>query len=461
MYIQLEGGFYMQHYFLSKALIGNDWAKNVLVGVDDNGVISSIQRDETCVSGVEKLGGLVLPSIPNLHSHAFQRAMAGLAEVTGDPQDSFWTWREQMYGMVGKLTPEQIGIIARYLYVDMLKGGYTQVAEFNYLHHDFDGTPYCNDDMSKQLQNAAQSVGIGQTLLPVLYTYSGFGQQPPNEMQKRFIQTTEQYLTQFNHLQNECAPLNNLGICFHSLRAVSKEQIHEVLDKLPTNTPIHIHISEQMKEVNDCLKWSNCRPVEYLFKHFNIDKRWCLVHATHLNEKEVTSIANSGAIAGICPSTEANLGDGFFPAVEYLSQNGQWGIGSDSHVSVNVLEELRWFEYGQRLIKQKRNCLSSKGQPSVGQLLWSQAARGGAQACGVSIGEIAIGYRADWVELKEDEWLANLPPSQKLNRWIFSGEKKQIATVYVAGKCVIKNGTHKLDKELNEQFAQVMKELMD
>lgn len=461
MYIQLVmGDINMQRYFLNKALIGDNWTENVLIDVDNQGIISSMEVDTTCPADAKTLDGLVLPSMPNLHSHAFQRAMAGLAEVTGDPQDSFWTWRQQMYAMVGRLTAEQVGVIAQYLYVDMLKSGYTQVAEFNYLHHDQFGTPYDNDDISTQLQNAASSVGIGQTLLPVLYTYSGFGQQSPDETQKRFIQSTQQYLTQFTELKNQCSPLNSLGICFHSLRAVSKEQMQEVLSVLPTDVPIHIHIAEQMKEVNDCIEWSGYRPVEYLFENFNVDKRWCLVHATHLNENEVESIANSKAIAGICPSTEANLGDGFFPAVEYLSKKGRWGIGSDSHVSVNVLEELRWFEYGQRLIKQKRNCLSSTEQPSVGQLLWTQASRGGAQACGVSMGEIGIGYRADWLEIEEDEWLVGLSYAQKLNRWLFSGEKNKIANVYVAGKCVIENGCHELDQELSVKFSQVMKDLM-
>ncbi|MGK0273204.1 MAG: formimidoylglutamate deiminase [Cocleimonas sp.] len=450
----------MKHYFFKKALIGDDWAENILIDVDDDGFIASLEADTACPTDVNKLEGLVLPSVPNLHSHAFQRAMAGLAEVTGDPNDSFWTWRQQMYAMVERLTAEQVGIIARYLYVDMLKGGYTQVAEFNYLHHEQSGTPYSNDDMSKQLQNAASSVGIGQTLLPVLYTYSGFGQQLPSEAQKRFIQSTQQYLTQFTQLQDQCSPLNSLGICFHSLRAVSKEQMQEVLSALPSDIPIHIHISEQMKEVNDCIDWSGYRPVEYLYENFDVDKRWCLVHATHLNEKEVKSIARSEAVVGICPSTEANLGDGFFPAVEYLSKNGRWGIGSDSHVSVNVLEELRWFEYGQRLGKQKRNCLSSIEQPSVGQLLWTQAGRGGAQACGVSLGEIGVGYRADWLEIKDDEWLVGLSNAQKLNRWLFSGEKNKINNVYVAGKRVIENGCHELDQELSIQFAQVMKELL-
>lgn len=451
----------MQCYFLTQALVGDNWVENVLINLDQQGVISSIHSNAVCPDDAECLEGLVIPSMPNLHSHAFQRAMAGLAEVAGDPQDSFWTWRQQMYAMVKKITPEQVNVIAQYLYVEMLKGGYTHVAEFNYLHHNHDGSPYPDDDMSMQLQNAASRVGIGQTLLPVLYSYSGFEQQPADEMQKRFIQTTQQYLAQFKQLQKRTTSLNQVGICFHSLRAVDKDQMQQVLATLPSNLPVHIHIAEQMKEVNDCLSSNGCRPVEYLFRHFDVDKRWCLIHATHLNNSEISAIAHSGAIAGICPSTEANLGDGLFPAVEYLTENGQWGIGSDSHVSVSALEELRWFEYGQRLIKQRRNRLSTSEQPSVGQSLWTQAARGGAQACGIAIGEIKVGNRADWLELKEDAWLAGLSHSQKLNRWLFSGDKTQINNVYVAGQRTIKNGTHQRDQELNEQFAQVMNALMN
>jgi len=461
MYIQYEGDKNMKRYFFRKALLGDNWAENILIDVDDHGMIAKLDVNAQCPPNIDKVADLVLPSIPNLHSHAFQRAMSGLAEVTGDPNDSFWTWRQQMYAMVERLTPEQVGVIAQYLYVDMLKGGYTQVAEFNYLHHDQSGTPYDNDDISKQLLKAASRAGIGQTLLPVLYTYSGFGQQLPTPGQKRFIQSTQQYLTQFTNLQAHCSPLNRLGICFHSLRAVSKEQIQEVLLELPSDVPVHIHISEQMKEVNDCIEWSGFRPVEYLYENFDVDKRWCLIHATHLNESELDAIAKSEAVAGICPSTEANLGDGFFPAVEYLARNGRWGIGSDSHVSVNALEELRWFEYGQRLVKQKRNRLSSIAQPSVGHLLWTEAARGGAQACGIPLGEIGVGYRADWLEIKDDEWFAGLSNPQKLNRWLFSGEKSKITNVYVAGHRVIENGAHKLDKELSDKFAKVMKVLLD
>lgn len=450
----------MNSYFFNNALIADGWAENVVIGVDEQGMIACIEIGSECPVGAKKIEGLIIPAMANLHSHAFQRVMAGLAEVTGDINDSFWTWRQQMYAMVSRLTAPQVGVIAQYLYVDMLKGGYTQVAEFNYLHHDPSGRAYEHDDIAKQLQNAASVVGIGQTLLPVIYTYSGFGAQLPSEGQKRFIQSTQQYLAQFNNLQTQCAPLNSLGICFHSLRAVSTTQMDEVLAALPSHLPVHIHIAEQMQEVNDCVAWSGHRPVEYLYKHFDVDSRWCLVHATHLNDNEIASIAHSQAVVGICPSTEANLGDGFFPAVAYLSENGRWGIGSDSHVSVNALEELRWFEYGQRLVKQKRNRLSSIQQPSVGERLWTEAAKGGAQACGVAMGEIAVGCRADWIELKEDEWFAGLSNAQKLNRWLFSGEKRQIANVYVAGKQVIKNGSHELDETLATQFAKVMQTLM-
>ncbi len=449
----------MKCFFIDNAYVQGEWKKSVSVTVNDDGFIAQIIPDSHADKDATHIKGLVIPSMPNLHSHAFQRAMAGFAEIAGDPQDSFWTWREQMYHLVERLTPEQVHTIASYLYVGMLKGGYTQVAEFNYLHHDVNGLSYQNDDMSTQLIAAAKDVGIGQTLLPVLYTFSGFGDQPAQPLQKRFIQTTEQYLEQFRNLLNTQTGLQNLGICFHSLRAANIQQMKSVLEALPDELPVHVHISEQMKEVNDCIDWCGQRPVEYLYSQLPVNQRWCLVHATHLNQNEVSLIAKSGAVAGICPTTEANLGDGIFSAVDYIQQNGYWGIGSDSHVSLNALEELRWLEYGQRLVHQKRNRLVSSEQKSVGELLWSQAAKGGAQACGVKLGQLDVGYRADWLELRSNEWMSYQPTEQWLNRWLFAGEKSQIDNVYVAGNQVIRNGHHPLEDELSERFSKVMKEL--
>ncbi|MFS2223369.1 formimidoylglutamate deiminase [Pantoea sp. B65] len=450
----------MSSYFASRALLATGWKHAVRIEVDALGVISSIS-DNSEAAGAITLPGSVIPAIANLHSHAFQRAMAGLAEVAGDPQDSFWTWRDLMYRMVQRLSPQQVGDIARHLYIDMLKGGYTQVAEFHYLHHDLNGAPYPQDEMLQQLIAAAEQVGIGQTLLPVLYSYAGFGAQPPQAGQKRFIQDAERYLRQQENLSAllQHKPLQNQGLCFHSLRAVSQQQMAEVLAASSASLPVHIHIAEQEKEVNDSLAWSGERPVNWLLDRFEVNSRWCLIHATHLDQGEIDRLARSGAVAGLCPTTEANLGDGIFPASDYIAQGGRWGIGSDSHVSLDVVEELRWLEYAQRLRDRRRNRIVNPQQNSVGDLLYTQAAAGGAQACGVNIGTLAVGQRADWLVLEQDGWLDSCPDHALLNRWLFAGNRSQIRDVWVAGKQQIAAGQHALQAESDRRFAAVMKAL--
>lgn len=450
----------MSSYFATRALLANGWKHNVRIEVDAQGFISAI-TPESSAEGAVRLNGAVIPAIANLHSHAFQRAMAGLAEVAGDPQDSFWTWRDLMYRMVQRLSPQQVGDIATHLYIDMLKGGYSQVAEFHYLHHDVNGNPYPQDDMLQQLIAAAERAGIGQTLLPVLYSHAGFGAQPPQPGQKRFIQDADSYLRQQERLRSLLAdkPRHNQGLCFHSLRAVTQQQMEQVLAASPADLPVHIHIAEQEKEVNDSLAWSGERPVSWLLDRFAIDSRWCLIHATHLDNSEISRLASSGAVAGLCPTTEANLGDGIFPATDYIAQGGRWGIGSDSHVSLDVVEELRWLEYAQRLRDRRRNRIVNSQQNSVGDLLYQQAAAGGAQACGVKTGLLAAGQRADWLVLAEDAWLASCEDQALLNRWLFAGHRGQIRDVWVAGKQLIAGGQHPLQAESEQRFASVMRAL--
>ncbi|QZY89257.1 formimidoylglutamate deiminase [Pantoea dispersa] len=450
----------MAVYFAPRARLADGWQENVLIATDDQGFIRALTADSTPGDAV-RLAGPVIPAMANLHSHAFQRAMAGLAEVAGDPQDSFWTWRDLMYRMVQRLSPEQVGAIATHLYIDMLKGGYSQVAEFHYLHHDPHGQPYADDAMLHQLMQAARTAGIGQTLLPVLYSYSGFGAQPASDGQRRFIQHTDAYLQQQQRVAQWSAqqPLINHGLCFHSLRAVSEAQMHEVLAASAAHLPVHIHVAEQEKEVNDSLAWSGERPVAWLYNRFAVDARWCLIHATHLDQQEIARMADSGAIAGLCPTTEANLGDGIFPAVEYIGRGGRWGIGSDSHVSLSALEELRWLEYGQRLRDRRRNRITLTDQPSVGDLLWQQAAQGGAQACGIASGELAVGKRADWLVLEEDALLASVSSAALLNRWLFAGSSQQIRDVFVAGQPVIQQGHHAAEEAAAAGFARAMRAL--
>ncbi|MEM6159899.1 formimidoylglutamate deiminase [Erwinia sp. P6884] len=447
----------MARYFAPRLLMEEQWQENVIIDVDNHGFIRALTPGGV-TEGAERLAGAVIPAMANLHSHAFQRAMAGLAEVAGDPQDSFWTWREMMYRMVQRLTPEQVGAIAAYLYVDMLKGGYTQVAEFHYLHHDPDGQPYPDDAMLTVLIEAAELAGIGQTLLPVLYSYAGFGEQPPQAGQRRFIQHSDDYLRQQQRLLRllEGRPLHNQGLCFHSLRAVSEAQMRDVLAVSPDGLPVHIHIAEQEKEVADCLAWRGERPVEWLLNRFEVGPRWCLIHATHLSETEISRLAASRAVAGLCPTTEANLGDGIFPATAYIAQGGRWGIGSDSHVSLDVVEELRLLEYGQRLRDRRRNRIVTQQHASVGTVLYHQALEGGAQACGVKMGRIAVGYRADWLVLTDDALLGGTPSASLLNRWLFAGHRGQIEDVFVAGNKVISAGRHAAQAEIDAAFHHVI-----
>ena len=453
----------MSAFFAERALLPDGWASDVRLEVSPEGMLTRIQVNADR-QGAEVVSGPLLPGMPNLHSHAFQRAMAGLAEVAGNPNDSFWTWRDLMYRLVGRITPQQLGVIARQLYIEMLKGGYTSVAEFHYVHQDLTGKPYADPaELAVQISQAASSVGIGLTLLPVLYSHSGFGGQAPNEGQRRFIHSTESYLDLQARLQPILASQSSqrLGLCFHSLRAVTPEQIRAVLAASDPHCPVHIHIAEQQKEVADCLSWSGRRPLQWLYENTPVDNRWCLVHATHAEPDEVALMANSGAVAGLCLTTEANLGDGIFPAVDYIAQGGRWGIGSDSHVSLSVVEELRWLEYGQRLRDQRRNRLYRSDQPMVGRTLMDAALAGGAQALGQEIGALEVGKRADWLVLDGNSpYIATATGDAILNRWLFAGGDRQIRDVAVAGRWVIREGRHVDEERSAQAFAQVLKALL-
>ncbi|NWF14239.1 formimidoylglutamate deiminase [Pseudomonas reactans] len=453
----------MSAFFAERALLPNGWANDVRLEVSAEGLLTKVEANASA-EGAERLRGPVLAGMPNLHSHAFQRAMAGLAEVAGNPNDSFWTWRDLMYRMVGKISPDQLQVIARQLYIEMLKAGYTSVAEFHYVHHDVSGQPYADrTELSRQISQAAASSGIGLTLLPVLYTHSGFGGQAPNEGQRRFINSTENYLDLQARLKPLLAtqPAQQLGLCFHSLRAVTPQQINDVLAASDKACPVHIHIAEQQKEVDDCLAWSGKRPLQWLYDNVEVDERWCLVHATHADADEVARMAKSRAIAGLCLTTEANLGDGIFPAVDFLAQGGRVGIGSDSHVSLSVVEELRWLEYGQRLRDQRRNRLYRSDQPMVGRTLFDAALDGGAQALGQPIGRLEVGKRADWIVLDgNDPYLATATEDGILNRWLFAGGDRQVRDVLVNGKWVVRDGHHAGEEDSGRAFTHVLRDLL-
>ena len=393
--------------------------------------------------------------IANLHSHAFQRAMAGLAERRLHPTDSFWTWRETMYHMASRFTPEDLHAVASQLYVEMLRAGYTTVCEFHYVHHRPDGRPYANSlAMSEALLQAAQDTGIRLTLLPVLYMTAGMDGAPLSERQRRFGHTTESYLRDWFALQGRGA---QLGCAFHSLRAVPANAMRDIYEALPATAPLHIHIAEQAAEVDSAMQHLGARPVRWLLGQMPVDSRWTLVHATHLDEGEIRDLAASRATVAICPTTEANLGDGIFAAAEYFEQGGRWGIGSDSHISVSPIEELRWLEYAQRLTKQRRTVLCSDAEPRNAQLLLQGVAESAATATGYTEHELA----ADTVELDGDSAILTGATAQDLaQRWVFSGNANIVRHVTVNGTRVIEEGRHLRGEPILAAYRQVMQRLL-
>lgn len=457
----------MSKLYAENILIGSQWQADKTLSIDAEGVITSIEsgKDPQAIT----LNGSVIPGMVNCHSHAFQRAFAGYSEYRGqtdlgvDIEDSFWSWRDIMYRFVAKMTPEDAHTVASFVYVEMLKAGYTSVAEFHYLHHQAGGAHYDDPaEMSHQIINAASSTGIGLTHLPVLYSYAGFGEVTPTEAQGRFIHATEDYLKLIDRVDKNYTAQNNfqLGIAPHSLRAVSSTQLEEIIPHIRAinnKAPIHIHISEQIQEVNDCLKHYGQRPVKWLLDNHTMDENWCLIHATHLTDGETRNLAESGAVVGICPLTEANLGDGIFPTVEYLTGGGKFAIGSDSHIGINVAEELRLLEYGQRLSRHQRAVLVDKNCSSVGQYLYTKATRDGADAIGQNVGEIAIGKRADLVVLNPDHpSMLCKKGSFILDAAIFACTELPVKDVYVAGKQVVESGQHNLDSQLKENYKSVL-----
>jgi len=446
----------------SHVLLADGWSENVLINIDSNGIINNIEKD---ISGSQK--GCLLPGMANLHSHAHQRAMAGLTEKSGGKDDSFWSWRKLMYQFLQAIQPEHLHAIASQLYIEMLKAGYTRVGEFQYLHHQRNGQQYDNPaEMSLQTLQAANEVGIGITNLPVHYQFGGFGEQSLNEQQQRFANNPELFLRILENLKKASANNENVitGIAAHSLRAVGKSGLIEILNSLKNekNLPIHIHIAEQTKEVDDCITWSGLRPVDYLLKNFDVDKDWCLIHATHMSKDETLAVAKSKAVVGLCPTTEANLGDGFFNSHEYLKANGQFGIGSDSHISISPPEELRWLEYGQRLVCRARNILICTNMSSTGRTLFERAVTGGAQACGHNSGNIAVGKRADFMVLDTNHpLLCERSGDELLDSWIFSGNSNTVRDVYVGGKQVIKDGKHELQDKIARNFKTTLKKLKE
>ncbi len=387
-------------YRFNSVLVGDQWCDDVAISVDGDGTIVEIENGLSIEHSVNT-DAVALPGMVNVHSHAFQRAFAGLSEFRTATQDSFWTWRKLMYEFLEQLTPADVYVIAKQLYLEMLAAGYTWAGEFHYLHNDPGGKQHANlPEMSDAVIRAAQETGIGICVIPVLYQRGGFDSSPLSGGQKRFELTVGQFVKVFSRCHDLILPGVRTGVALHSLRAVSVDAARNALDAVRGMTgggslPVHIHVAEQMQEVGDCLKAHGKRPVEFLFDQFDVDQRWCLIHATHLIDSEVSLIARSGAVVGLCPTTEANLGDGFFPAEEHLARGGRISIGSDSHINVDWRDELRTLEYGQRLQSQQRAILGTETQ-SVGRRLYAATCRGGAQALGLSTAGIEVGGRADF-----------------------------------------------------------------
>jgi len=422
------------------ALLPEGWRRDVLIACDDTGRLTRVEPGAPA-GAATPLDGVVVPGVPNLHSHAFQFALAGRAERAGpDRSDSFWSWREAMYGFLAELDPDGIEAIATRLYRAMLAHGYTAVGEFHYVHHAPDGRPYADPaETSRRLLRAAETAGIGITLLPVYYEDGGFGGATPGDRQRRFLHDPDRFARLLEALAPAFAGRTDrrLGIAPHSLRAARPERLAAAvaaLDAIDPTAPVHIHVAEQPREVADCLAWCGKRPVELLFDTAPVDARWCLVHATHLSDGERRAIARSGAVAGLCPTTEANLGDGLFPAEAYLAEDGAIGIGSDSHVCVDPAEELRWLENGQRLITGRRTVLADGPGASVGTGLLQRVCRGGATALGRPIGAIAPGRQADLVVLADISGAPESAPSVLVDRWIFAPAAVRVATTIVGGR---------------------------
>ncbi len=449
-----------QSLFARHALLASGWTENVRLSWNADGDLTQVQTEATA-QAYETQQQFVVPGMINLHSHAFQRAMAGMSEIAGEGPDSFWTWRDLMYRYALHITPQQMQAIAAQLYSECLRHGYTAVCEFHYLHRAQDGTFYPNmAETAEQVIAAAKATGMGISMLPVLYSHADFNDQPLRTDQRRFSTNVEQILQLIQQLESSRNSQVEIGVAPHSLRAANIAQIRELVSAMPAQRPIHIHIAEQQREVDACIAATGKRPVELLLETQQVDQRWCLVHATHLTKAELAGMASSGAIAGICTSTEGNLGDGFFDLPDYISANGNFGIGSDSHASQSPIEELRWLEYGQRLRLQGRNIAQIPGQRRVGDFLWQACLKGGSLASGRRVGELAVGKRADFLLLDDQHPnLQGLPVTDVLNSWIFSGNDNLVRDVYVGGKQVVQNGKHNQQERIQREYVACMREL--
>jgi formimidoylglutamate deiminase len=482
----------MTIYRLQSAYLPQGWARDVLVTVSD-GMITAIETSvpaephstephpaepQAARAAIERLEGIVVPGMPNAHSHAFQRAMAGNAEYRMGARDSFWTWRQAMYALANRIEPEDLQIVATQLFVEMLKSGYTSVAEFHYLHRAAgDAGNSRLNPLWEAVGNAARTAGIGLTFLPTLYQSSDFGGQPLKPEQARFFLDTDEFLRAIeqrigderratagnranSHASNH---MLRTGAAFHSLRAVPLDHLRRAalaLRGIDASMPVHIHVAEQMLEVRACETATGRRPIELLLDQELLTSHWCVIHATHATAEELEGLAASGAAVCVSISTEANLGDGCFEAARFLNMNGRLCVGSDSQSTVSPAEELRWLEYQQRLRKKRRGVLAAKSESHVGTRLWRDAALNGARALGQPVGSIAVGCRADWLVLDDQHpSMAGASAHTALDRLLFAGADRAIRDVMVGGRWVVKGGRHSAEQQLRADFGRIMHKL--
>jgi formimidoylglutamate deiminase len=452
-------------YFTSAAWVNGSWAADVLLIAGADGRWAQVRPNCPPAErgGAPELPGPVLPGLVNAHSHAFQRAIAGLTERSGGAEDDFWSWRDRMYGAANRITPDQLEAIAAFLYGELLQSGYTHVCEFHYLHRDPDGRPYADPaEMSLALLRAAQQVGIGLTLLPTLYMRSGFGAKGLRQDQRRFASTPEGVLRIAAEVLREARSegIVTAGVALHSVRAVGEGALRELAGAAGPAMPIHIHISEQRRELEDCLAQHGRTPVEWLLSQVVVDARWNLVHGTQCSVAELECLRNQRASIVLCPSTEANLGDGIFDLSAWLGQSGNWSIGSDSHVTRSWQEELRLLEYSQRLRLRQRNVAARAAIcDSSAAALFQGALEGGTAAAGLPLGGLAAGQRADFMVIDIDSpALLGVPADHLLDALVFSAPHSDLADVFVAGRPLLGGATN---PAITQRMRRAMRALWD
>jgi formimidoylglutamate deiminase len=467
-----DGSIAAKLLWAPRAWLEGAWANDVLLHIGNDGCWSNITTNTPPAQANQAratvLPGAVIPGFVNAHSHAFQRAFAGMAERRESAQDDFWSWRERMYAVALRISPPQLRAVATQLYAELLCGGYTHVCEFHYLHHAPDGTPYADPlTMCHALAQAAQDAGMGLTILPVLYERAGFGHTTLRPEQRRFATEVAHVLALRDGVRALHAPNVHAGVAIHSLRAARAESIQALASQVRGDGgPLHIHVAEQRAEVHDCVKATGARPIEWLLREVPIDKRWHLVHATHTLPTEIEAVARSGAGVVLCPSTEANLGDGLCDLPRWLASNTPLSIGSDSQVSRSLTEELRWLEYGQRLTLQQRNVAAAPAeapphaQPATAARLLSRSLAGGAAAAGFQRWGLRVGARADLLVLNElGGGLLGVPASHTLDALVFATGGPAFAQVWVAGRCVVAAGQHIAQAQIAPPFVAAMHNL--